>query len=248
MCLYYTGEECYEFVQLNLSYLDADKAFSTMFLFGDVKHSDYSTDGQARRRNRRGAEARLSVEDQYLFWLVTFRRFRHDMKHAGQLFGIGETAAERYYVTWCAGIAYFSKRMHPMPTGGQLVDMTPAVVSAKLKLGKGHGVVLADCTETPMENPSVSAEHTAVFSTYKELPTVKHLTACTGSSYLCFVSGSICGGCSDTQGHAITGLPLLLPTPGSTPHSDEQLRVELSDDNGEESKESTDEEDGNVSA
>jgi hypothetical protein len=166
-------------------------------------------------KKKQGRPYRLSTFHQFLAWLLTFKRFRNDMEHVADLFGIGLSTMERYYETWTLGIALFSRYQQPIPTLAQLVDMTPARIASALDLGRDHGVIFGDRTETRTDDPGTAHndEHSALWSEYKGNTTIKFLTACTGSSYLLFVSRPLCGGCSDQAAHAVTGLPMLLPKP-----------------------------------
>jgi hypothetical protein len=211
-CRYYTGEPSFEVLVALFEYLDCDGFFTTMRLYSTLTGATF---GQAQAQKRAGRPQKLSVFEQFVAFMVIFKRFRKDIEHVADLFSVGVSAMERYYETWVLGLAVFANYQQPFPTCCQLLAMTPARVRAALDLPLGASIVFGDCTETQTHDPGTAhpAEHSALFSEYKSRTTVKYLTACSGSSYLFFVSSPLCGGASDQAAHSVTGLAARLPRP-----------------------------------
>ena len=211
--MYYTREPSWEVLMALLALMNATGAFGRMRLLQSKQAS--SKEGQNEKIKSGRPFVMPLLEDRFLIFMLVFTRFRKNMLHVANLFIISVDTVERIYETWVCATGIFFKHMMPMPTGEQLVAMTPARISTALELKPGTGVVIGDATETQVEDPGTThpAQHSALFSDYKSNTTIKHLTACTGSSYMCFISGAFCGGCTDTQAHVVTGLAGLLPKP-----------------------------------
>ena len=209
--------------------MNATGAFDRMRQFQSLRK--WSKAGQ-RKKIKSGRPFKiLLLEDRFLIFMLVFTWFRKNMLHVGNTFLVSVDTVERIYETWVCAVGIFGKHMMPMPSGEQLVARTPARITAKLELDAGTGMVIGDCTETQMQDPGSKhpAEHAAVYSDYKGCTTVKHLTACTGSSYMCFISDAFCGGCNDTQLHMVTGFAALLPKPEGVNAVD--VAADLSEEN-----------------
>ena len=213
VCQYYTREPSWEVLMALLAFFNARGAFDHMRQFQSLKTSSKAG---AKKKIKTGRPFVMPLlEDRFLIFMLVFTRFRRNMLHVANMFHVCVDTVERIYETWVCAVGIFFTHMMPMPSGEQLVAMTPARISTKLNLEPGTGIVIGDCTETRMEDPGTKhpAQHCAVYSDYKGCTTVKHLTACTGSSYMCFISDAFCGGCTDTQLHEVTNLANLLPKP-----------------------------------
>eukprot|EP00732_Lithocolla_globosa_P003318 Lithocolla_globosa_v1_NODE_2605_length_1937_cov_55.284803.p1 type:complete len:512 gc:universal NODE_2605_length_1937_cov_55.284803:175-1710(+) len=215
MCNYYTHEPCFEAIEDLLEYLDCDGAFTHMRFYDTVSGACFDEGGQVER-DPRGRLPVLSLRDSLVAYLITFRRFRSHMQHVANLFSVSLSTTERVYETWSCAIGQFSFYQQPMPTGPQLAALTPARMSARLNLASNTGVLIGDCTETPIDDPGTTRhapEHTCLWSDYKKKTTTKFLTICAGNSYLAYISGAMCGGITDNQAHKLTSVANLVPSP-----------------------------------
>ena len=178
-CMYYTREPSWEILMALLEFMNATGSFDRMRMFQSLETSRKT--GQRKKIKTGRPYVMPLLEDRFLIFMLVYTRFRKNMLHVANMFHVSVDTVERIYETWVAGVAIFGKYMMPMPSGEQLVAMTPARISTKLELQKGTGVVIGDATETKMEDPGSKhpAEHSAVYSEYKNSTTVKYLTACT---------------------------------------------------------------------
>jgi hypothetical protein len=224
-CQYYLGEPAEEVVDAYVELLEA-AGFGRMRRYRTVTGADFSQAGQ-KPRDARGRKTTLNLKEQFVAWLMTFRRFRRNMPHVADLFGVVTSTIEENYDTWTIAMGIFGGYMNPMPTGVQLAAMTPARITGKLRLVDGSAVVMGDCTERWLDDPGTKkpAERNALHSKYKKHTTGKILTYCTGSTYLAYASPVMCGGITDTQGHALTGLASRLPVPGVTDQTNPPVSI-----------------------
>jgi hypothetical protein len=207
LCRYYTGEISYTNLVGIFEWIDCDDAFSGL----RVASQDRASTSAQKAKKKAGRPGVLTPLEQFVFWICTFRRFKDDMVHVCNLFGIGEATGRNYYELYSNAIHWFSKYMMPEPTHEQYVKDTSAETRGLLDLEPDQGVVIGDCTERFIHNTGSDALHTAFFSQYKDTTTLKLKVHTTGGSYVCPGVKPCCGGCSDNAQHLLLQVAKRLP-------------------------------------
>lgn len=208
-CLFYTGFYSFEELQAQFSYLNAAGAFDRLRMY----RSDVDQDGASGPLGRGGrARALPKAIDQYIFWLVVFRRFREPgmLEHAADLFRVSQKTAARYYDTWTIAVGrFFRGQFHPA-TRAQARDAASAHAMAALGLDAEMCAYIGDCTERGVFDPGDGALHSALFSQYKGRTTIKYLFISTLDSYISYAPKPANGACTDNGLHIIAGVPDIL--------------------------------------
>ena len=209
LCLYYTGEISWAAITGLFSWMNADGAFEELRIVADASAGG---EGQAPRKRAGRAKAGTPLE-QFVFWLCVFRRFKSHMQHAGLLFDVSESTAHRWYGAWCNSIARFSAAMFPpeLLTHEKMVQATSATTIDRLKMTKGEGVILGDCTERWVDDCKSRATHKAFFSEYKHHPTTMQLVLADGSSYIWHIVEPYCGASTDNAILELACVPDKMP-------------------------------------
>jgi hypothetical protein len=207
LCRYYTGEISFKNLVGIFEWIDCCGAFSEL----RVGSQDRTSTGGQKTKSKAGRPAVLTPLEQFVFWISAFRRFKDDMVHACNLFGIGQTTGRTYYELYSNAIHWFSKYMMPEPTHEQYVKDTSAETRGLLGLEADQGVVIGDCTERFIHNTSSDALHAAFFSQYKDSTTLKLKVHTTGGSYIAPGITPYCGGCSDNAIHTLLQVAKRLP-------------------------------------
>ena len=165
----------------------------------------------APKRHAGGRPRSLDMLTTFVLFLVTFRRFKKDMAHVGNLFGVSEPTVLRIYGRWSAAVGTFFKLTQGWGTAELAACMATGAELEKLDLEPGTAVYYADCTERFCEDTKDKAMHRAIYSEYKSHCTCKHLTISIPSTYLCWVSGAYCGSCTDDDIFRLDTIADMLP-------------------------------------
>ena len=191
LCLYYTGEVGWSAIEGLFEWMNADGAFDSIRMVADPEGD---STGQLPRV-RPGRKKAGTPLEQFVFWLCVFRRFKSHMQHAGALFDVSEATAHRWYRAWTNSVARFSRAMFPpeLLTHEKMVQATSATTLDRLKMKKGEGVILGDCTERWVDDVKSRAVHKTFYSEYKNHPTVMNLVLADGSSYIWWTVEPFCG-------------------------------------------------------
>ena len=200
VCRYYTGEVTFSIVEATFEFIDCDGAFSTMVLQPSTNSA--TAEGSIRKSNA-GAPAALSPFNQWVFWLVAFRRMRDVMPHHCRMFGISEATGYRYYAGWSCAVAHLSLCVMPEPTYEQYLSDTPAKTKELLGLEPGEAVEVGDATERFINDTKDRPMHSAIRSSYKQHETIKLNVRSTGSTYITGVDKWCPGAITDNKQHAL---------------------------------------------
>lgn len=213
VCDYYTGFDGFQDLVAIFEYMNADGAFDRLRMYRtDFKGDEDDGASGASVRSSGPARALPTPFDQFLFWIVVFRRFRGSgmLEHASNLFGISYSTALRLYTTWTIAVGRFFQGQHHPATRRQARDAASAHAMACLGLDKGMCAFIGDCTERWVQDPDSGALHSALYSQYKGRTTIKYLVITTSDSYISFISRPANGACTDNGLHIISDVPKLL--------------------------------------
>lgn len=211
-CRYYTGFDSFEELEAIYGYLNADGAFDTLRMYRTDVANDQDDDGAAAPVRRGRPRALATPRDQFIFWLVMFRRFRGSgmIEHAADLFGISYSTALLVYTTWTIAVGRFFKGQFHPATRSQARDAAFAHALGTLGLTDCMCAFIGDCTERWIQDPDLGALHSALYSQYKSRTTIKYLVITTLDSYISYVPRPANGACTDNGLHIIADVSKLL--------------------------------------
>ena len=176
-CKYYTNQPAWGSLVMLFEYVNADRLLYHIKLYKPCRTTQPP---KLRANNSIGARSALSEFEKFVFWLVTFHRFRGRglMQHAADLFGIDVDTARSMYATLSLVIGrFFEGQQHPA-TRKQAAKAVPAKSRAKLRIKDGDALYIGDCTERFTDDPRDGALHSVMHSEYVAPPThSRHMRA-----------------------------------------------------------------------
>ncbi len=145
---------------------------------------------QIAAEKKPGPQRKLSPENELL---LTLMKLRLNLSLA-YLFKVCTSVVSQIISTW---LALLAKELRPLlywPTQEQIHLYYPECFK-KYK----HVRAIIDCTEIPIQKPSLAKANSQIYSQYKGRPTAKVLVACTPAGTVSFVSKAAGGCMSDKE-------------------------------------------------
>ena len=148
---------------------------------------------QVNKGRKPGPERMLSPENELLITLMKLR-LNWNSQFLGHLFGISQSLVTVILSTWIPLLALELKPLIHWPTREEAQRYYPDCFK-KYK----NVIAIMDCTEVPIQRPSLALANGQIYSFYKGRPTCKLLVACTPVGTVSFVSCGAGGAMSDTR-------------------------------------------------
>ena len=147
---------------------------------------------QIRNQKKPGRPRQISLENELLMTLMKLR-LNLTEAYLGYLFNALESSVSKIITTW---LLLLNEELKP------LIYWPPSEIVQRnqpLCFDKWGGRVRAiiDCTEVPIQHPSLAEANTKTFSSYKNTTTSKFLIACTPHGLISYVSPPAGGRMSD---------------------------------------------------
>ena len=148
---------------------------------------------QVGRGKKPGPERVLSPEHELLLTLMKLR-LGLNSQFLGHLFGVSASLVTAILSTWLPLLSLELKPLIFWPTREQAQKYYPDCFK------KYRNVIsIIDCTEVPLQRPSLALANGQIYSFYKGRPTAKLLVSCTPAGTVSFVSCGAGGSMSDKR-------------------------------------------------
>ena len=128
---------------------------------------------QANKGNKPGAQKMLSLQNELPLTLMKLR-LNLNTEFLGHFFGVSQSLVSAILSTWMPLLALELKHLIHWPTREETQHYYPDCFQ-KCK----NVVAIIDCTEVPIQRPSLALANGQIYSFYKRKPTCKLLVACT---------------------------------------------------------------------
>ncbi len=148
---------------------------------------------QVGRGKKPGPERVLSPEHELLLTLMKLRLGLNG-QFLGHLFGVSSSLVTVILSTWLPLLSLELKPLIFWPTRDQAQNYYPDCFKNYKNV-----ITIIDCTEVPLQRPSLALANGQIYSFYKGRPTAKLLVACTPSGTVSFVSCAAGGAMSDKR-------------------------------------------------
>ena len=148
---------------------------------------------QMDRSKKPGPDRVLSPENELLLTLMKLR-LSLNSQFLGHLFGVSSSLVTVILSTWLPLLSLELKPLIFWPTREQAQNYYPDCFK-KYK----NVIAIIDCTEVPIQRPSIALANGQIYSFYKGRPTAKLLVACTPVGTVSFVSCGAGGAMSDKR-------------------------------------------------
>ena len=147
-----------------------------------------------------GLSRKLSPQNELL---LTLMKIKMDLLHEDLAFrfGISVSLVSQILSTW---IPLLSRELHGLiywPTQEEILSYYPECF---LKFPSVQTII--DCTEIPLQRPSITKANSQIYSNYKSRPTAKVLVACTPGGTVSFISKSAGGAMTDKKLVMLSGI------------------------------------------
>ena len=147
-----------------------------------------------------GPSRKLSPQNELL---LTLMKIKMDLLHEDLAFrfGISVSLVSQILSTW---IPLLSRELHGLiywPTQEEISLYYPECF---LKFPRVRAII--DCTEIPLQRPSIAKANSQIYSNYKSRPTAKVLVACTPGGTVSFISKSAGGAMTDKKLVMLSGI------------------------------------------
>ena len=148
---------------------------------------------QINKGKKPGPQRTLSPQNE-LFLTLMKLRLNLNSEFLGHLFGISQSLVTAILSTWIPLLALELKPLIYWPTREEAQHYYPDCFK-KYK----NVIAIIDCTEVPIQRPSLALANGQIYSFYKGRPTCKLLVACTPVGTVSFVSCAAGGAMSDKR-------------------------------------------------
>lgn len=165
---------------------------STMQYWRGSSTSSGLKDYQVRNKKKPGRSHQISLQNQLLMTLMKVR-LNVTESHLAFLFKVQESSVSKIVTTWLLLLNQELKPLIYWPSVQEVLKDQPACFA---KWG-GRVRAIIDCTEVPIQRPSLAEANTKTFSNYKNTTTIKYLIACTPQGTISYVSPPAGGRMSD---------------------------------------------------
>jgi len=148
---------------------------------------------QLRKKSKPGPKRLLSHENELLVTLMKLK-LNLSEQFLAHLFGSSTSLISQILSTW---LPFLSRELSPLihwPTPEQLKLYYPDCFKKYKQVS-----AIIDCTEIPIQRPSLAKANSQIFSSYKGRPTAKLLVACTPAGTVSYVSKTAGGNMSDKE-------------------------------------------------
>ncbi len=156
---------------------------------------------QIRNTSKPGPKRTLTLEDELLLTLMKLRLNLLEEDLAFR-FRISQSTVSQILSTWIPLLARELESFIYWPTQEEIKSYYPQC----FKKYKGCVRSIIDCTEIPIDRPSLAASNNEVYSQYKSRPTIKCLIGITPGGTISYVSKPVGGSKSDKQIVKMTNL------------------------------------------
>ena len=148
---------------------------------------------QANKGKKPGPQRMLSPQNE-LFLTLMKLRLNLNNEFLGHLFGVSQSLVTVILSTWIPLLALELKPLIHWPTREEAQHYYPDCFQ-KYK----NVIAIIDCTEVPIQRPSLALANGQIYSFYKGRPTCKLLVACTPVGTVLFVSSAAGGAMSNKR-------------------------------------------------
>lgn len=148
---------------------------------------------QVHKKNKPGPKRRLSPQNELLITLMKLK-LNLTEQFTAHLFGTCTSLISQTLSTWLPLLSCEMKPLLHWPTTEELKLYYPNCFKKYKQV-----VAIIDCTEVPMQRPSLAKANSQIYSSYKGRPTAKVLVACTPAGTVSFVSKAAGGNMSDKE-------------------------------------------------
>lgn len=148
---------------------------------------------QANKGKKPGPQRMRSPQNELFLTLMNLH-LNLNNEFLGHLFGISQSLVTAILSTWIPLLALELKPLIHWPTREEAQHYYPDCFQ-KYK----NVIAIIDCTEVPIQRPSLALANGQIYSFYKGRPTCKLLFACTPVGTVSFVSSAAGGAMSDKR-------------------------------------------------
>ncbi|XP_066288831.1 uncharacterized protein [Branchiostoma lanceolatum] len=148
---------------------------------------------QVRRTNKPGPKRLLSYQNELLVTLMKIK-LNLSEQFLAHLFSCGISLISQVLSTWLPLLSLELRCLIHWPTRNELKLYMPSCFAKYRNMS-----AIIDCTEVPLQRPSLAKANSQIYSKYKGRATAKILVACTPSGTISFVSSVAGGNMSDKE-------------------------------------------------
>lgn len=208
-CRRYTGELCYDVLELKFKYLNDRGALDRLAYWHGA--------GTGQSGRRFGRPRLLSTFEAYVLFKMRLRR--GEDASLDDLIGVSRSTISRVYHTMLRAVAYILSMHQPWPCAEALHLFTDGVSRSNLGLKDQVVVLKGDATERSVHRP-LNALASVVYSDYKARTTVKYNAMILCNGYMVEITRGYAGRTSDNQLHTVDGIPERISSAVSPPGTD----------------------------